>query len=136
MVVGDTGIDSARSSAAQGAPASGPMGSQLQLLSDPQNIDFKPYLLQILGMVRSNGFAVIPESARLGARRGLTVIQFIVDRRGAVPKLVIATPSGTEAFDRAAVASVSASYPFPPLPPEYKGADIRLQLAFAYNMNK
>jgi TonB family protein len=66
-------------------------------------------------------------------RRGQVLIQFIIDRHGAVPKLVIATSSGTEAFDRAAVAGVSASNPFPPLPPEFKGDQIRLQLAFSYN---
>ena len=55
------------------------------------------------------------------------------DRHGSVPKLVIATSSGTEAFDRAAVAGVSASNPFPPLPAEFKGDQIRLQLAFSYN---
>ena len=38
------------------------------------------------------------------------------------------------AFDQAAVASVSASNPFPPLPSEYKGSEIRLQLAFSYNV--
>ena len=59
--------------------------------------------------------------------------QFIIDRRGGVPKLVIAEPSGTAAFDRAAVAGISASYPFPPLPTTLKGNEIRLQLAFTYN---
>jgi len=62
------------------------------------------------------------------------LVQFIIDRRGAIPKLVIAEGSGTEAFDRAAVAGISASYPFPPLPPDYKGDQIRLQLAFSYNI--
>ena len=57
----------------------------------------------------------------------------LIDRHGGVPKLVIATSSGTEAFDRAAVAGVSASNPFPPLPAEFKGDQIRLQLAFSYN---
>jgi TonB family protein len=47
---------------------------------------------------------------------------------------VIADPSGTEAFDRAAVAGISASDPFPPLPQDYKGDQIRLQLTFSYNM--
>jgi outer membrane biosynthesis protein TonB len=51
-----------------------------------------------------------------------------------VPKLVIATPSGFDALDRAAVASISASNPFPPLPLEFAGAEIRLQLVFSYNM--
>jgi TonB family protein len=116
-------------------PAPGKMGSNLQLLSDPAGVDFKPYLVQVLGIVRHNWMAVIPESARLG-RKGLVVVQFIIDREGKVPKLVIASPSGTAALDRAAVAGVSMSHPFPPLPAGYKGDEVRLQLAFAYNTSK
>ncbi len=67
-------------------------------------------------------------------RRGRVLLQFIIDRGGAVPKLVIAMQSGTEAFDRAAVAGISASVPFPPLPPEFKGGEVRLQFSFTYNM--
>lgn len=107
--------------------------SSLQLLSDPQGVDFKPYMIRILATVRRNWMAIIPESARMG-RRGRVLLQFIVDRDGSVPKLVIAMPSGAEALDRAAVAGISASVPFPPLPPEFKGHDIRLQFAFTYNM--
>lgn len=110
----------------------GKLGSALELLSDPQGADFRPYLLRVLTAVRRNWFAVIPESARLG-RRGKVIIQFAIDRSGNVPKLVIAIPSGAEPLDRAAVAGISASNPFPPLPNEFKGDQIRLQLSFTYN---
>ena len=109
-------------------------GSLLELLSDPRGVDFRPYLTQILAAVRRNWFAVIPESARLGVTRGRTLIQFSVARNGSVPKLVIARSSGTGPLDRAAVAGISASNPFPPLPGEYLGQDIRLQFTFLYNM--
>ena len=114
------------------SPQAGHIGSSLELMSDPMGVDFKPYLIQILALVRRNWFAVIPESARLG-NRGVVQLQFIIDRTGQVPKLVIAPASGSQALDKAAVASISASVPFPPLPPEYKGLSIRLQFAFKYN---
>jgi TonB family protein len=114
-------------------PSPGRTGSSLELLSDPLGVDFKPYLTTILALVRRNWFAVIPESARLG-NRGVVLLQFIIDRSGQVPKLVIATPSGSESLDRAAVAGISASVPFPRLPSEYKGQQIRLQFAFKYNV--
>ena len=114
-------------------PSPGRSGSSLELLSDPLGVDFKPYLARILALVRRNWFAVIPESAHMG-NRGVVQLQFIVDRSGQVPKLVIATPSGSESLDRAAVAGISASVPFPPLPSEYKGQQIRLQFAFKYNV--
>lgn len=110
-------------------------GSALELLSDPMGVDFRPYLIQILSSVRRNWLAVIPESARLG-RRGKVLIQFAVNRDGSVPKLVIATSSGTDAFDRAAVAGISASNPFPPLPDEFHGLQVRLQFTFLYNIPK
>lgn len=114
-------------------PTPGRQASTLELLSDPKGVDFRPYLIQVLAAVKRNWQAVLPESARLG-RQGRTAIQFSINRTGGVPKLVIAFPSGTEALDRAAVAGISASNPFPHLPPEFVGTEIRLQLVFSYNM--
>jgi TonB family protein len=131
MMIGDLDEFSNVPNASQD-PSSGPVRSNLQLLSDAAGVDFKPYLVRVLTAVRTNWLSVIPESARLG-RRGRVLVQFIIDRRGGVPKLVIAESSGTAAFDRAAVAGISASYPFPPLPTAFKGDEIRLQLAFTYN---
>ena len=105
----------------------------VNLLSDPMNVDFRPYLARILALVRRNWLTVIPASARMG-NRGIVTVQFIVDRNGQVPKLVIAIPSGVEALDRAAVAGISSSVPFPPLPSDFKGQEIRLQFAFKYNI--
>jgi TonB family protein len=114
-------------------PSPGRQGSSLELLSDPLGVDFRPYLVQVLAAVRRNWWAVMPEAARLG-RRGRVTIQFAVARDGSVPKLRITGNSGTDALDRAAVAGISASNPFPPLPREFKGDLIRLQFNFAYNM--
>ena len=115
-------------------PSPGNAGSNLELLSDPKGVDFRPYLLQILATVRRNWFAVIPESARLGMSRGRVAIQFAIGSDGSVPKLVIATSSGVTSLDRAAVAGISASNPFPPLPADYSGNDVRLQFQFRYNI--
>jgi TonB family protein len=114
-------------------PAPGKVGSNLELLSDPQGVDFRPYMLKVLAAVRRNWFAIMPESAKLGSR-GRVALQFSIDRTGMVPKLVIVVPSGVQALDRAAVAGVSASNPFPPLPNDFRGNQIRLQLTFSYNM--
>jgi TonB family protein len=132
ITVGDTGDDLADLPRLSQAQSRGRMASNLQLLSDPNGFDFQPYLIQILARVKRNWMSVIPESVKMG-RRGQVLIQFIIDRHGAVPKLVIATSSGTESFDRAAVAGVSMSNPFPPLPADFKGDQIRVQLAFSYN---
>lgn len=132
QVVGDLGEIGSASSLPSSPQNPGNTRSALELLSDPQGVDFRPYLIQVLAAVRRNWFAVIPESARLG-RQGRVTVQFSIARNGGVPKLVIASASGTDAFDRAAVAGISASNPFPPLPVEFKGDQIRLQLVFHYN---
>ena len=115
-------------------PMPGRLGSSLELVSDPMGVDFRPYLIRVLASVRRNWYAVIPESARLG-RTGKVIIQFAIAKDGNVPKLVIAVPSGADPLDRAAVAGISASNPFPPLPSEFRGNQIRLQLAFDYKMS-
>lgn len=134
LVVGDVGdIGGAGGFPSPATPTQIRNGSSLQLLSDPMGVDFRPYLIQILAAVKRNWQAVMPESARLG-RPGKVSIQFAISKTGTVPKLVIASASGTDAFDRAAVASISMTNPFPPLPPEFRGDQIRLQFAFLYNM--
>jgi TonB family protein len=112
----------------------GHINSAIELQTDPQGADFKPYLARILSIVRRNWFNVLPTSAQMGVLSGRTVIQFVVNRDGSIPKLVIADSSGAPPLDRAAVAGLSMSNPLPPLPPEFKGAYIRLQFSFSYNM--
>jgi len=136
LTVGDAGVGVG--GIGQGVnlpPSPGARSSQIQLLSDPMGVDFRPYLTQILATVRRNWMAVMPESVRLG-RRGQVAIQFSIARDGKVPKLVIATSSGADPLDRAAIAGISASSPFPPLPGEFKGERIVLQFNFSYNMPK
>jgi TonB family protein len=106
----------------------------VDLQSDPQGADFKPYLARILAIVRSNWRTVIPESVRMGTQRGRTVLEFAINRDGTIPKLVIADPSGSEPLDRAAVAGLSMSNPLPPLPDDYRGLQVRLAFSFSYNM--
>jgi TonB family protein len=115
-------------------PAPGSVGSGLELLSDSRGVDFHSYLTQILAAVKRNWQAVIPESAKRGVRRGKVTVRFSVSRDGKVTNVQITVPSGTEALDLAAIAGISATNPFPPLPAEYNGLPIRLQFVFLYNM--
>jgi TonB family protein len=112
----------------------GRMKSTIELKSDPQGADFRPYLANILAIVRRNWFSVLPDSARMGVLRGRTTIQFVINRDGSIPKLVIADPSGMQPLDRAAVAGLSMSNPLPPLPAGFKGGFVNLQFSFNYNM--
>ena len=96
-------------------------------------VDFRPYLLQVLAAVRRNWFAVYPEAARLG-QRGQVVLEFAIAKQGAVAKVIFSNESGAKALDQAAVAAISASNPLPPLPVEFRGDRVVLQMTFQYNM--
>lgn len=136
LAVGDLGGEPGMGGIGAGInmpPSPGRQASNLELLSDPMGVDFRPYLIKILAAVRRNWFAVMPESAKWG-RHGRVTIQFAIARNGAVPKLVIVGHSGTDSLDRAAVAGISASNPFPPLPTEFRGERVLLQFNFLYNV--
>lgn len=104
-----------------------------QILSDTQGVNFDPYLARVVASIRRNWYAVMPEIARLG-KRGRVVVIFDVQHDGGVPKLYLVSTSGSDPLDRAALASISASVPFQPLPDEFKGPILRLQVTFLYNM--
>ena len=136
LMVGDPGAGSGGYGGGINLPPSpGVQGSALELKSDPMGVDFRPYLTQILATIRRNWYAVMPESVKLG-RRGKVGLLFKIARSGRVDKVTWAFQSGADALDRAAVAAISASSPFPPLPAEFKGENVVLQLNFAYNMQK
>jgi len=137
MTVGDDTSDPGPGGIGRGLnlpPSSGQMASSLELLSDTKGVDFRPYLLQVLAAVRRNWFAVYPESARMGLR-GKVEAQFLIEKDGSVPKLVIVLHS-IPALERAAVAGIDASHPFPPFPTGFTGDRIVLKLTFSYNMPK
>jgi TonB family protein len=132
--VGDAGTEEGAVGAGLNLPPSaGRPQSSLELKSDPMGVDFKPYMTQVIAAIRRNWFAVYPEAARLG-QRGQVVLQFAVAKQGVVTKVVFSGASGAKALDQSAVAAISASNPLPPLPTEFKGDRIVLQMTFLYNM--
>jgi TonB family protein len=136
QAVGDAGaFDSNVWGGIRSSPSPGIQGAGVELKSDAMGIDWRPYLNEILEIVRRNWTAVWPESVRMGLR-GKTALQLAIVRDGGVAHLVYAEHSGSHALDEAAVAGVSASNPLPPLPSDFKGDRIVVQFNFVYNMPK
>jgi TonB family protein len=133
--VGDLGSDTGAGMGLNLPPSAGRPHSNLELRSDPQGVDFRPYMLQILAAVRRNWFAVYPEAARLG-QRGEVVLEFAIAKQGLVQKIIFSSESGAKALDQSAVAAISASNPLPPLPSEFKGDRIVLRMTFMYNIQQ
>lgn len=113
----------------------GSLPANIELRSDPQGVDFRPYLIQVLAAVRRNWFAVYPAAARAGLR-GQVALEFKIVKQGTVAKVVFSGQSGSKPLDEAAVAAISASNPLPPLPREFKGDSIVLEMTFLYNVKR
>jgi TonB family protein len=103
------------------------------ILSDTRGVNFGPYLARVVYIVRRNWYAVIPESARLG-EKGRVALVFEIVKDGSVPQLRLLASSGASALDQAALASIRASNPFPPLPQQFTGNHLVLEFIYFYNM--
>jgi TonB family protein len=131
LTIGDAAASESGYNGLSQSPAQGNPLANVQLKSDTEGVDFRPYLLQLIATVKRNWLAVIPQSAHMG-RHGKVALQFAINKEGKIDKVVFAENSGSSALDRAAVAGISASDPLPPLPRDFKGARIVLQLNFVY----
>ncbi len=105
---------------------------EMEILSDPNGVDMKPYMLRVLQSVRRNWLSVYPESARLGLR-GQVVVQFAIAPDGVISKTVYISQAPSEALNRAVISAFSMSNPLPPLPSDFKGNRVVLQFTFSYN---
>ena len=103
------------------------------ILSDTRGVDFGPYLARIVYIVRRNWYQVIRESARLGDKGRVGVV-FEILKDGSVPEVRLVASSGSDPLDRAAMAGIHASVPFPPLPEEFTGNHLVLQFIFLCNL--
>jgi TonB family protein len=103
------------------------------ILSDTRGVNFGPYLARVIYIVRRNWYSVIPESARLG-EKGRVALVFEIVNDGSVPQLRLLASSGSTALDQAALASIRASNPFPPLPQQFTGKHLVLEFIYFYNM--
>jgi protein TonB len=108
-------------------------GAELpQLLSDPLGVDFTPYLAHVLDAVKRYWLATLPAAVRAG-HRGTVSVQFAIQRDGTVRTVAFAQETGDPALDHAAVMAISGGGPFGPLPAQYRGTEIHVQMNFAYN---
>ena len=65
--------------------------------------------------------------------RGRVVVQFNIHKDGTITELVVAGPSGIDAFNRAAHNAILGSNPTEPLPPEYPEPVAFVTVTFYYN---
>jgi TonB family protein len=108
---------------------------QAEILTDTMGVDFGPYLARIVEIVRTNWYHVMPPSVYPPIlKQGKLSLTFFILKDGRMDGLNIQTPSGDVALDRAALASITASHPFPPLPREFPGQNLGLRFYYFYNL--
>lgn len=119
----------------QGGPGPGYLSGSVQMLTPSEGVDFTSYIARLLAVVRRNWYAVMPESARLGDQ-GRVMLRFRIMRDGSIPsdEPILEMTSGKQPLDRAAVAAITATNPFDPLPQAYTGPYIELRFIFLYNL--
>jgi outer membrane biosynthesis protein TonB len=108
---------------------------QAEILTDTMGVDFGPYLTRIVAIVKQNWYSLMPPSVYPPIfKQGKLAIEFVILKDGTVQGLVRDTTSGDVALDRAAMASITASTPFPPLPKEFPGKVLGLRFFYFYNL--
>jgi TonB family protein len=111
--------------------------SGMEILSDTMGVDFGPYLAHLKFLIETAWYPLIPESARPPLlKQGVVGIDFTIDPDGnlaAKGGVILHTPSGDVALDRAAWGGITGASPFPPLPKEFKGQNLKIRGYFLYN---
>ncbi len=119
----------------QGGSGQGFLEDGVQILTPTDGVDFTNYIARVLAIVKRNWYAVMPVSAEMG-EKGRVMLTFKILRNGDVPSNdpILELSSGKRPLDRAAMASITASNPFDPLPSAYTRPYIELRFVFLYNL--
>jgi TonB family protein len=105
----------------------GQFGPEIQF--DTKGVEFGPWIRRFIAQVKRNW--IIPYAAM--SMKGHVVMQFNVHKDGSITDLVVAGPSGVDAFNNAALGALSGSNPTQQLPPEYPSDKAFFTVTFFYN---
>ena len=87
--------------------------------------------------VQNHWDPLIPESAMPPVmKKGVVVIEFIIDKTGHVSGMKLVSSSGDVALDRAAWGAITDAIPLPNLPVQFAGQNLQIRARFYYNPDK
>jgi TonB family protein len=113
-----------------GASAKG----NIEILSDTQGVDFRPYLMRFKSDVQGKWYSLIPAIARPPiSKSGTAVIEFAIAKNGKVYGMKLVQSSGDSELDKAAWGGITDTIPLSTLPSEFNGDYLRLRCSFIYN---
>lgn len=130
-----TASDAAQPGPSDQVKAQTPLG-RIEILSDTEGVDFKPYLQQWHRITQTAWQPLIPKEVNSPAlKSGKVAIRFRILLDGQVQEgtMVLEERSGDTALDRAAWGALTGSN-YPPLPRDFHGPYLELRAYFLYNM--
>lgn len=111
-----------------------PSSGGLEILSDTQGVDFKPYMKKLRFTVQAHWELLIPESALPPiSKSGTVIIEFAIKKDGKVAGMKLVKSSDDFKLDAAAWGAITEAIPLPMLPAEFKGDFLRIRSSFTYN---
>jgi TonB family protein len=117
------------------APNQKGLGAGMEILTDTQGVDFNPWLQKLHYIIQTAWEPLIPESVYPPLnKRGVVGIRFTIGKDGKLEHIVLETPSGDVALDKAAWGAIVGPQPFPPLPKEFPGKEVEIRGGFFYNV--
>jgi tetratricopeptide (TPR) repeat protein len=110
--------------------------AEVLLLSDPQGVDFGPYLnKEVLPTLQKAWNKLAPSVAKstAGKSKGKTVIEFAIQKDGSVSELKVKESFNDVTLDTALLASLKSVTPFHALPAQFKGKSLTLQFDLSFH---
>ena len=109
--------------------------SGLELLTDPEGVDFNSTLRALYLAVKNRWYANMPPSVEKG-NQGVNAVEFRVLQDGGVPNefLKMAYRSGKSDLDAASLQAIRGAAPFSHLPEKFSKPFIVLRVTFYYNI--
>jgi TonB family protein len=104
-----------------------------KVLSPTEGIDFMPYLSTLPNSLAASFHAKIPKSAVVG-EKGVVVVRVRIQKDGSLSdnSVTVASSSGKDEVDVAALSVIRTAAPFQRLPEAFSGNYIDLQIRFYY----
>jgi TonB family protein len=106
----------------------------VELLTDTDEIDFKPYIQSVYSVVSHRWMVSMPTSVLLG-EQGRNVIKFRILQDGSVPadSLKVEISSEKKDLDQVSLRAIQKTAPFKHLPDKFSKPFIELRFTFLYN---
>jgi TonB family protein len=113
-----------------------PLQEDSEILSDTQGVDFSAYMRRLHDDIQRNWDPLIPPEVQPPLmKKGKVYIRFTILPDGTLSQpMILETPSGDVALDKAAWYAITSEGKFPPLPSQFHGPQLELRVGFYYNI--